>query len=478
MRIQWLIGGLLTLAATALLARPALADDQLPPAVAQALRVAGVSTSHVAIVVQEVSAPRPSLAVNPGLAMNPASTMKLVTTYAGLELLGPAYRWRTEALLGGPLRDGLLDGDLTIKGGGDPKLTLEAFWMLLRSMRERGLREIRGDLVLDRSLFDVGEYDPSRFDGEALRPYNVGPDALLINYKSIRFRFWTDPARGVARVSAEPPLVEVFGALRLGEGACGDWRERLKAEFQPQMPAPRAVFAGSYEASCGERDWHVALLAPNEYAGALFRQLWGELGGRLAGGTRDGTLPAARARDIKAFAFVESPTLAEVVRDINKFSNNVMARQLYLTIAAEQAGSPARTESAQRVIKAWLARKGLDFPELVIENGAGLSRIERISAQNLTALLVSAFRSPVMPELAASLPLIAVDGTMRRRLKNDSVAGQAHIKSGTLSDVRAIAGYVLDRSGRRHAVTMIVNHPNAPQTQAAQDALLNWVYAR
>ena len=163
---------------------------------------------------------------------------------------------------------------------------------------------------------------------------------------------------------------------------------------------------------------------------------------------------------------------------MNKFSNNVMARQLFLTLAAEESGAPATSEGAQRAVKNWLAKKGLDFPELAIENGSGLSRSDRISAQSLTAMLVSAFRSPSMPELLASLPVVAVDGTMRRRLKNGAIAGQAHIKTGTLSDVRAIAGYVLDRNGRRHAVTLIINHPNAPQSQAAQDALLNWVYAR
>jgi D-alanyl-D-alanine carboxypeptidase/D-alanyl-D-alanine-endopeptidase (penicillin-binding protein 4) len=155
-----------------------------------------------------------------------------------------------------------------------------------------------------------------------------------------------------------------------------------------------------------------------------------------------------------------------------------MARQLYLSIAADQAGAPATTDKAQSAIKAWLATKGLAFPELVIENGAGLSRIDRISAQNLTTLLLAAFRSPVMPELAASLPLVAVDGTMRRRLKNGSIAGQAHIKTGSLADVRAISGYALDRNGRRYALTMIVNHPNAQRAQPAQDALLNWIYAR
>ncbi len=453
--------------------RPVLADDAPPAAVAQALRVAGIPLTAVAIVVQDIAGGRPLLAVNPAAPMNPASTMKLVTTYAGLELLGPAFKWRTEAYLGGPLRDGVLEGDLALKGQGDPKLTLEAFWLFLRDLRARGLKDIRGDLVLDRSHFAARDFDATRFDGDGLRPYNVGPDALLINFKAVRFNFVPEPERRIARIFAEPRIVEVTGTLRLAEGGCGDWRERMKADFQSQPPSPRAVFSGTYSTACGEHDWHVAMLSPTQYAGSLFRLLWGELGGILGGSARDGTAPPG-----KPFATLESPSLSETVRDINKYSNNVMARQLFLTIAADQAGVPGTTANAQRAIKAWLATKGLDFPELVMENGAGLSRIERISAQSLASLLVAAFRSPVMPELLASLPLVAVDGTMRKRMKSESIAGQAHIKTGSLSDVRAIAGYVLDRNGRRQAVAMIVNHPNAQQSQAAQDALLNWVYAR
>ncbi len=474
MHIQWLtrtlLAVLLAFRVSALLA----ASDRLPPAVAQALRTSGIPVSSVAIYVHDIAQDQAVLGVNPTTPMNPASTIKLVTTYAGLELLGPAYRWQTQAFLGGPLREGVLEGDLVLQGGGDPHITLEAFWLMLRGLRARGLRDIRGSLVLDRSRFGPMEYDAGRFDGDALRPYNVGADALLLNFKSVRFQFWPDAATGSVRVTADPPIIEVATAMRLGDGACGEWRDRIKTDFQSQPPMPRALFSGSYSASCGERDWHVALLSPTQYADGLFRALWRELGGTIAGPARDGAVP----QQARLFASFESATLSEVVRDINKFSNNVMARQLFLTIAADGSSVPATNEGAQRAIKAWLAKKGLDFPELAIENGSGLSRTDRISAQSMNALLVSAFRSPSMPELLASLPLVAVDGTMRRRLRSGAVAGQAHVKTGTLSDVRAMAGYVLDRNGRRQAVTMFVNHPEAYKSQAAQDALLNWVYAR
>ena len=407
--------------------------------------------------------------------MNPASVMKLVTTYAALDLLGPAYRWKTEVYATAPVREGVLDGDLVLKGYGDPKLDLEAFWVLLRALRGKGLQAIRGDLVLDRSHFERAPGDAGRFDGDAFRPYNVLPDALLVNYKSLRFAFVPEPERGTVSVYVEPrpPALDVVNVLKLAEGPCPEgaaFRELLKATFEPARQ--RAIFAGRYPASCGEKDLNVALLEPNDHVAGMTRQLWAELGGTWSGAVREGLLPPG-ARLLHA---MDSAALAAIVRDTNKFSNNVMARHLFLTLGAESAGAPANSEKAATAIKAWVARKGIAAPELVMENGSGLSRIERISAANLAALLQAAWRSAVMPEFISSLPVVGLDGTMRRRLVGNSVAGQAHIKTGLLSDARAMAGYVLDRNGRRHVVVMIVNHPGAPETQPAMDALLRWVY--
>jgi D-alanyl-D-alanine carboxypeptidase/D-alanyl-D-alanine-endopeptidase (penicillin-binding protein 4) len=187
---------------------------------------------------------------------------------------------------------------------------------------------------------------------------------------------------------------------------------------------------------------------------------------------RDGTAGA----DARLIAAVASPALSEVVRDMNKFSNNVMARQIYLTLGAEGYGEPGTEGKSERVVREWLAGKGLPIPELVLENGSGLSRAERISARNLGRLLLASFGSPVMPEFLASLPLTAVDGTMKKRLGDAAVAGQAHVKTGSLTGVRAIAGYVLDARGRRVVVVSFVNHPNALNADAAQDALLDWVH--
>jgi D-alanyl-D-alanine carboxypeptidase/D-alanyl-D-alanine-endopeptidase (penicillin-binding protein 4) len=464
----------LALVAAALTAQAGLAADVLPPPIAAALARAAIPQSAVALVVQDVDAAKPGLSFNAAQPLNPASVMKLVTTLAALELLGPSYTWRTEAYLAGPLTGDVLEGDLVLKGYGDPRLTIEHFWLLVRSLRARGLREIRGDLVLDRAYFESNDHDPARFDGEPLRPYNVGADALLVNYKAVRFQFVPDLATKTVTIVPEPRLaqLEVANGVRAVEGGCGDWRAGLKLDLQPNGGGAKARFSGTMPASCGERTWNVALFSHREYVHGVFRQLWEELGGTLRGRVRDGPAPPAA----QPFAVYESPSAAEVVRDMNKFSNNVMARQVYLTLSAETLKLPGRYDRSGRVVQSWLAGRGLEMPELVIENGSGLSRAERISAGSLARLLVAAYRSSVMPEFIASMPLVAYDGTLRKRMKFESVAGQAHVKTGSLADVRSIAGYVLDRNGRRQVVVFIVNHANAGAGQAAQDAVLRWAY--
>ncbi len=470
---NWLAAALALLAAGLPLGAPA----QLPEPVARALVKAGIPEASASLYVHEVGAQRPLLTAGAERAMNPASTIKLLTTYAALDTLGPAFSWTTEAYAAGPLKDGVLAGDLVIKGQGDPKLTLENFWLLLRGLRGRGVREIRGDLVLDRSYFTAEEFDASRFDDQPTRPYNTGPDALLVNFKAVRLQFIPDPEARAVRIIAEPalPQVRIDNKLALdASGPCGDWVARLKLDTQGDATAARLTFSGAFAASCGERARHFSVLGHAQYTLALFRELWRELGGTLTGTVREG----AAGADARLIASVQSPALSEVVRDINKYSNNVMARQLFLTLGAAGAGAPATAEKSGRVIRQWLAGKGLAFPELVLENGSGLSRAERISAHSLGQLLLAAFRSPVMPELMASLPVAAVDGTMKKRLSGADIAGQAHLKTGSLSGVRAIAGYVLDGAGRRVVVVLFVNHANAGNTQGVQDALLRWAYNR
>ena len=465
----------------ALLFTPASGAAELPASVSTALRNAGIPPSAVGVVVQRVDESRSRIAHNADVAFNPASTIKLLTTLAALERLGPAYTWQTEAWAHGKLANGVLEGDLYLKGGGDPKLTYEQLWRLLRQLRQRGIQEIRGDLVLDRVAFDVLDADPSRFDAQPLRPYNVTPDALLINFNAVSLTLVPEPAAAAVTLVQEPPIanLDVINKMKLtSNSSCGDWKENLRADTFVHGQVVRLVLSGGYPAACGEQRWSLAPMPSRLLAYGVFRSLWEELGGRWGGNQggslRDGDVPL----DARRIAVIPSPTLAEVVRDINKYSNNVMARHLYLTLGMENGQRPARVEDGDRAIRDWLLRKGLNMPELVIENGSGLGRQARMSPESMTRLLLAGWRSPTMPELIASLPVSAVDGTMRKRLKENGVAGQAHIKTGSLEGVKTIAGYVLDRHGRRWAVVFFVNHAKAIAAGPAQDALLDWVYAQ
>lgn len=445
---------------------------ELPKPVRDALKRAGVPLDSVSAVVEEVNGSSPLVSHRAAEPLNPASVMKLVTTYAALDLLGPAFTFRTDVLVTGELKGGVLEGDLVFRGGGDPKLTYERIWRIARQLRSRGVREIRGDVILDRSYFAPVAYDPARFDNDPRRAYNVGPDPLLVNFQVVDFRFIPGPD-GV-RVTGEPdlPNVEIASRIELTSVPCGSWRRNLEYQVEENGLVALAVFSGTYPADCGERTWPLALFDGQRFFESTFRWLWSEAGGTLRGRLRMAPTPSAA----RPFLRHESEPLASLVRDTNKFSNNVMARHLFLALSAER-GAPGEALASERIVRDWLAAKGIRADSLVLENGSGLSRSERASAATVAAVLKSAWTSPVMPELMASLPVFAVDGTLKSR-RALGAAGHAHLKGGTLTGVQSVAGYVLDRSGKRWIVVMIVNHPNAGAAQGALDALVEWVGAR
>ncbi|MDR2614697.1 MAG: D-alanyl-D-alanine carboxypeptidase/D-alanyl-D-alanine-endopeptidase [Candidatus Accumulibacter sp.] len=439
--------------------------DGLPAPVAGALQEAGISMRNVAVRVQGVDG-ETLLDHNAHEPMNPASVMKLLTTYAALERLGPAHTWETEALIERPPRDGRLEGNLYLRGSGDPRLAQERFWLFLRQLRTRGVREIEGDLVLDRDAFSLPPHDPAEFDDKPLKPYNVGPDALLIDLKTLSFTLHAVVDEARVEVWPETPGTDgrIRNQLTPGKDACGDWSERLTIDLEGEA----IVFRGVYPMSCGDKALGLSPWPADFQVERLFRALWEEMGGTLRGRVRGGSAPASA----RVFAVHTSPALAEIVREINKHSNNVMARQVFLAL---DAARPATSEGARRAIETWLSGKGLEMPELVLDNGSGLSRKERISAGSLARLLLAAWQSPVMPELMASLPLAGVDGTLRKRLNGDPVTGRAHLKTGYLENVRTLAGYALDGDGRRWIVVFLINDPRAHLGKPAMDALLRWL---
>lgn len=453
------------------------ANATLPQPVADALKKAGVPEHNVAVYVQAVADKNPILEHNPNQAMNTASVMKVVTTHAALDMLTPAYRWKTEVYRDGTLANWVLQGDLVIKGYGDPSFKAQDFWRLLMGLRQAGIKKINGDLRIDKSQF-ASNLANLNFDAEKWRAYNASPSAFLVNGRNTSFKFSSvDDAVSVLQ-EFELPEVVIVNKMQPAKGACGDWRSRMTYEVKAVQNQVReeaqvqVTFSGTYPATCGERFLELSVLNDDQYAFYTFKKLWRELGGEFNGVLKVSEKSSTAVKVLEQW----SEPLGSVVRDINKWSNNVMAKQLLLTLAAEKVSLPASEAGGSEAIKRWLAGKGLQFDELVIENGSGLSRIEQISAAHLGQLLVSAYNSPIMPEMMASLPILSLDGTVQQRLKESASNGRAHLKTGSINGVSAIAGYVLDANGHRHVLVMMVNHPKAGASRAAQDALIEWVH--
>ncbi len=454
-----------------------LAQAELPSTVAEALSKAGIPQSGVAVYVQPVDAATPTIAHNADKSLNPASLMKLVTTYAALDLLTPSYRWKTEVYRDSSLENGVLSGDLIIKGSGDPSFKAQEFWRLLMSLQQAGVKEIKGDLVIDKSHFAKNVGARRTFDNETWRAYNAEPSAFLVNGRNTSFKFLVavdslTSGKVIVSQEFELPEVQIINNMKLSQGACGDWRNRFGYTVKQKEDASVVTFSGTFSPDCGERYLELSVFDDDKYAFYTFKKLWRELGGKFSGNLKIQESPIGATKILEQV----SDPLGYVIRDINKWSNNLMARQLLLTIAAEKTGVPATEAKGIAAITAWLVQKNLQFDELVVENGSGLSRIERISAQHLGQLLVSAYNGASMPEFMASLPILAQDGTVKKRLNGSQANSRAHLKTGSIDGVSAIAGYVLDRQNKRHVVVMLVNHARAGASQVAQDALIEWVY--
>lgn len=455
------------------LAASAAADD-LPPATRAVLTRYNVPDSSVSIVVRDVAADDSLLVLNPATARPPASTMKILPTWAALDLLGPAYAWKTRALADTAVARGALKGNLYLQGGGDPLLTIERWWRFVNDLRQTGLRVIEGDVVVDQTRFTAPDERPEDFDGKFWRTYNVLPDAMLVNWQSSDFTIRpSDDGQSIdLTIQPYPEGLVVENRVKLVSGRCVGRNNQVAYAIEPERP-DRVVASGRLSASCGSQSQRLAIMDPAQYAYGTFVTLWRQAGGQFRGGMlRAPTPPAARL-----LLTHESEPLSEIVRVTNKYSSNMMARSLVLAIAAEMNGTPATTAAGEQTIVGWLKTRGLVLPELVIGNGSGLSREARISADSMAKVLIGAHESRYAPEFLTSLSLGGLDGTLEKRFQNVDDPSRIRMKTGTLRDVSCIAGYVVGQSGKTYAVVVFVNHPGVQNGigEPIQASVIDWV---
>mgnify|MGYP002073639485 CR=1 FL=1 len=467
-----LIALIVTLALIAPAAWPHPSTHSLPPSLASALTNSGLVLDRLSLSLQPLDGDGLRIEHDAEASRPPASVLKLLTTYAALELLGPAHTWTTEAWLSSPVHRGVLSSPLIIRASGDPGLDESELRSLLQRLRTRGLNELNGGLILDRSVFDLPEFNPGSFDGQALAPYNSGPDALTFNANVVTVQLRPGPPWRAALVAPAPIGLDLIARIASREGPCDEWRSGIEATLFVRPNIHRLVLTGVMASDCGERDLHLSpLSAPDLFAGSL-AAIWLELGGRIDRRSRIKWSSGVAPTFGQPAASVPSQALASIVRTINKHSNNPMARTLLLSLSTKR---PARVEDAERRLHTWLEGRGLSTPELVIDNGSGLSRQARWSTAGAVRLLAAARSSPVWPEFLSSLPILGADGTLARRHRDAPGRTRLRAKTGSLDGVRTLAGYLLPECGPAYAFALFIEHPDMPATRAAQDAFIAWL---
>ena len=473
-----------------------LAQAQLPAPVAATLAAGGIAQDALSVLV--LRGDTTLLAYLAERPMQPASTMKLVTTLVALETLGPVFRGRTELRSSGDVVKGVLKGDLVLRGGADADFTGEVLETMLQTLRNTGIQRIAGKLVLDRSLFSPARPDigTAPFDAAPEAYYNVIPDALLVNKNMLQIDMRSSANK--LQLAMRPMLdkVNVASAMTLVDADCAKWEDGWKL---PQAtPGPGAgitvVLHGAFPKHCAKA-YSINVVDRQQYVGRLLRATWKSLGGKFAAKGNGEVVDGIGAPDARLLAEHVSRALPEVIRDINKASDNALARTVFLSLGSLEAdpllgsrpltfattAATTTTDTTQAraamAVRAWLRRHRIDDAGFVIDNGSGLSRLERITPLQLGAVLTAGQHSDWAPEFLASLPIVAVDGTMRRRLKDSPAAGHARMKTGTLANVVALAGYVRDALGQQCVVVAMINSDQVGdgRGRAVLDTLVDWV---
>jgi D-alanyl-D-alanine carboxypeptidase/D-alanyl-D-alanine-endopeptidase (penicillin-binding protein 4) len=422
-------------------------------------------SSAVSFVVIDAESGRIVMSHNPDTPRSPASTIKTVTTFAALDMLGPTFVWQTRALTH--------DGDLFLRGGGDPYLTVERWWSFVQGLRAAGLKSIPGDIVIDNTAFSLPKEDPGAFDGRPNRTYNVQPDALMVNFQSVEFTLVVHEDSHEVDVTSNPVPVNLIveNHIRFMPGRCSGTAGRV--DFQVASAEwDRVIFSGALSPHCAPRTIARILLQPATYAFGTFVKLWRDSGGDFSGKMRIEPTPA----DAKPLYSFDSLSLAEIVRLTNKHSNNLMARHLLLTLGRERFGEPATLEKGAAAIEEWSRERGFDLSGVDIDNGSGLSRSTHISVLQMAKILNAAWRSRFAPEYLASFPLAGMDGTLRSRMKS-SPAGAVRLKTGHLDSVSGIAGYVTSSTGKTYVLVSLVNNVRADfgAAEPVHAALAAWI---
>ncbi|MSQ80261.1 MAG: D-alanyl-D-alanine carboxypeptidase/D-alanyl-D-alanine-endopeptidase [Candidatus Methylopumilus sp.] len=431
-----------------------------------------LSKENYSLYIKNISKGNKIFSYNEHKAFNPASVMKLITTYAGLQSLGPQYQWKTEVLYKGTIKNNHLYGDLIIKGYGDPTLTYADLSEIIEKVQQQGIKYIHGNIIYDESFF--GELqNQNLIDDKKYRAYNVNPKSFIVNENTVNFSFSINNEKISIKTFPEIKTLKVINHLKLTNQSCNDWKNDLGYDVDIKSNMTEIKFNGHYDKACESKGIDLSIMDANRLSNNLFEKLWKLHGGSIEGAFKN---TYQNIYDMhKVYEHLSSP-LSLIVRDINKYSQNLIARNLLLTILLENNPNLISENEAGKFTKEFLMREKVKLDSLEMDNGAGLSRNAKVSAEDLAFLLEKAYEDTYMPEFIASLPNMGVDGTLKNRGKKLSVTKHAYLKTGSIQNVNTIAGYIFDKNNNVKVFIFMANDPKANESSKIQDELIEWTY--
>lgn len=387
--------------------------------------------------------------------LSPASNVKLVTTAAALRLLGPDYRFPTRLFAGGPLIDGRLQGDLILKGFGDPELVSERLWLLAAALRQRGLKEVAGDLVIDESFFDDQMRSPQWGGLTSTRAFYALVAPASLNFNSATVHVEPGPTPGSpARVQLEPPTAYLRLDNRATTGKAGS-RLKLTVDRRGLPRGDTLLVRGSIPYDTERATYYRSVTQPWRYLATVLKELLQREGVTIKGSLRQGHLPEG-AQELMTF---ESKPLGRIVQDLNKLSNNFVAESTLKALGAHVLGPPGTFDKGLAVVGDFLESLGVEDGSYRLADGSGLSAANRLTPRQLTTVLAAMWGDfRYRPEYVVSLAVMGLDGSVEERLGDTEARQRLRVKTGSLQGVSALSGYAASADGEELAFSILINN--------------------
>ena len=443
----------------------------LPSGINNIINKSGIPKNDISIYIKEVGkGGRVLAALNADKTRTPASVIKVLPTYAAVLKLGFDYRWSTQFYTSGRVENGVLNGNLIVKGYGDPTLSTKDLMSIVKNIKAKGIRKIRGNIVIDRSYFAVGNKNNSGFDKNTYSPYNAMPDAMMFNERISTICI--TPNKNSVRKKVVDGSYKIKNKLQRVNKPCKGKYSWPGFRIDNSSAIPEVWLQGKISNKCGKRDICKVITQPYKSFYYALKDALKKEGVSVSGNMRLNKVPS----NANILFTHYSRSLEKIISKTAKKSNNLYARHLLLLLGAKMYGAPSTLEKGRKAVEYILRSKGaLGRGTLKIDNGSGLSRTAKLNAKFLSFMYDNAY-SRYKTRWMNTLSIAGVDGTIKRRFRSTVVKNRAWMKTGTLKRVKNIGGYVKNRQGQLYTVVILVNTKKGNWKAAQlQNNILKWL---